>query len=89
MKTIEVVPRRFYEHPTTGQTCSFYGNCPPGYVTRTRGYTWRKIDARGSITVGLCRQPAKTREEADAIAREFAAKFGYRVVNSLDPNASK
>lgn len=78
-KTIEVVHYRVWIEPN-GNTASVGGAKPPGAVLKTRGFTWRKIERDGSMTHGLCRRPAQTRKEADAIAARFAEQFGYRVI---------
>ena len=79
-KTIRVVPRAFLRNPRTGETASLFGAKPPGFEVCREGYTWERVDSRGEITRGLCRVPAKTRTEADSVARAYASKFGYTLV---------
>ena len=80
ISTIEVIPRRYLRHPVSGCRASLYGACPPGYVARTEGYTWRLVDRRGGVTIGLGRVPATTADEAHIIAQRFAARTGYHLI---------
>lgn len=73
-RKVEVIPYSYLENPETGATASFWGACPPGYVTRVKGYTWRCVKRDGTVTIGLCRRPADTVEEANAIAEEVGAR---------------
>ena len=70
MDKITVIPSRRWEH-TNGATASIYGACPwtndadaPNWKIVTVGWTWQHPNG----TVGLGRVPAKTREEAQALA---------------------
>jgi len=76
MRKIKVIPRKFLFCPETGAEASFYGACPPGYEVRTKGWTWEVTRHDGSVTVGLCRVPAKTKEEALEIAVKAAERTG-------------
>lgn len=73
MRIIEVIESRHWVNSKTGQTASIYGAVP--YTSETdkvnwsiqaRGYTWRLSNG----TVGLGRQPVKTRLEAETIMNE-------------------
>ena len=83
-RTIEVIPRRFLFNPATGATASPYGSRPYGFEARTEGYTWKITDGEGRVTVGMCRVAVKTRDEAAAIAKTFAERVGYRVIDTAD-----
>lgn len=70
---ISVIPNTFYRH-TSGRTASLWGSCPwhsererSEWQTVTDGFTWQNDNG----TIGLGRVPAKSREEADRIAREW------------------
>lgn len=74
----EIIPSRRWRHKS-GKAASIYGAVP--YVSEaekadwhieTSGWTWRKSDG----TVGLCRPPAATREEAVEIANRVNARTG-------------
>jgi len=80
-KTIAVIESLVQHNPTTKQVCSIYGTIPPGYTeTISRGYTWRLVDHRGSITIGLGRKPEKNRKNALLIAKNFSEKFNYTLI---------
>lgn len=81
-RTIEVIPHVRLVNRATGQTASPYGSHPSGFeLDTTSAFTWRVIDHRGGCTIGLCRRPAKTREEADEMARQYVARRpGWRVI---------
>lgn len=69
MRQGEVIPSKRWQHPD-GRTASIYG-APPigdGWEVVQVGWTIRWDDG----TVGLCRQPFKTEEEA----HEFLARRG-------------
>lgn len=74
MKRIRVVERYELYCPETGATASAHGAVPPGYVLRKRGWTWEVTHHTGSVTFGLSRPPATTREEALRIARDVATR---------------
>lgn len=74
----EVIPSKRWCNAATGQTASIYGAVPytsnadkPNWAVETVGWTWRD-NVRG--TVGLCRVPAKTEAEAQAVADELNAR---------------
>jgi hypothetical protein len=75
MNRYEVIPSKQWQHPS-GRKVSIYGALPywgdkgDWQIVQT-GWTWR--DNRTN-TVGLCRVPAKTREEADTLCAEFNAR---------------
>jgi predicted GH43/DUF377 family glycosyl hydrolase len=67
VKIIEVIESKYWLNRINGRTASIYGAVP--YMNETekhnwsiesRGYTWRLDNG----TIGLGRQPVKTREEA-------------------------
>jgi len=74
IRSIKIIPARVWVHQGNGATASIYGACPwtnpadKGYwIIEHRGYTWECIDHRGNVTIGLCRKPAETQEEAEVI----------------------
>lgn len=74
MKIIAVIESRHWINSQTGATASIYGACPytteadkQNWSIQVRGYTWRLDNG----TVGLGRQPAKTRAEAEEIMQQF------------------
>lgn len=78
MKILEVIESRQWKNSKTGATASIYGSVPyisdadvSNWHVQTCGYTWRLDNG----TVGLCRVPAKSREEAAQVMREFNARF--------------
>lgn len=67
MRVLEIIESKCWRNKSTGQTVSIYGATPwtlesqkGNWELHTRGYTWRMSNG----TIGLCRQPAKTYEEA-------------------------
>jgi len=74
MRIIQVIESLQWRNKRTGATASVYGAAPyvsdadaKDWETEAVGFTWRNDNG----TVGLGRMPAKTREEAEAIMREF------------------
>lgn len=69
MRIVRVIEARHWRHAETGATASIYGAGPvgSGWAVETCGWTWEKDNG----TTGLCRMPAKTREEAETVMREF------------------
>jgi len=74
MRIVEVIEARVWVNKQTGLKVSPYGACPwtsesdkPNWEKVQQGWTWRLDDG----TVGCCRVPAKTREEAAAFMVEF------------------
>lgn len=75
MKTITVIEKIVAVSPT-GEKYSPYGAIIPGSTIKPSGrYTW-EINDNGSITIGLCRQPANSLQEAITIAKNME-KLGY------------
>ncbi len=77
MKIIEVIESRHYRNTITNNTASLYGAVPwqnaseaENWIIETRGYTWRLDDG----TIGLGRQPVKTKSEAIEIMNIFNQK---------------
>lgn len=71
MTTITVIPYKKYVHKVTGRVLSKFSVLPGNrddWELVTSGYTWEQVDHRGTVTEGLCRVPAKTIEEANAVA---------------------
>jgi len=74
MKVIDVIESKVWKNKNNGRTASIYG-CHPAVSDADRsnwelvvvGWTWKCDDG----TVGLCRVPAKTREEALAVMEKF------------------
>ena len=75
MRVVAVVPARRWLH-TSGRTASLYGAVPwTGAFGDTRadwrledvGFTWEMSNG----TIGMCRVPAKTREEAVRVMNEM------------------
>lgn len=67
MRILEVIESKHWINKVTGQTASIYGSVPyfsesdkANWSIEVRGYTWLCKDG----TIGLGRQPAKTRAEA-------------------------
>ena len=74
MKVIEIIESKHWVNTKTGATASIYGAVPytsetdkPNWEIKVRGYTWRLDNG----TIGLCRQPAKTYEEALAVMNQI------------------
>lgn len=74
MKIIDVIESKRWINKVTGQTASIYGAVPytsnrdkANWVMESRGYTWQMDNG----TIGLGRQPAKTKEEAVQFMDEF------------------
>lgn len=75
MKTIIVIEKIVAVSPE-GKEYSPYGAIIPGSSIKFNGsYTW-ELNDNGRITIGLCRQPAKTLDEAITVAKEME-KLGY------------
>lgn len=79
MPRIEVIPHKKWQH-VSGRTASVYGSVPwtsssdrENWELVEKGFTW--YDNKNN-TVGLCRVPVETIEEAQAFADEFNIKFG-------------
>lgn len=75
----EVIESIHWVNKVTGATVSPYGAVP--YTGETekanwhivvRGYTWRDNNTN---TIGLCRVPAKTREEADQVCETLNRRW--------------
>jgi hypothetical protein len=73
---LEVIPYRFWKNKVTGRTASVAGAHPAGspadranWEIVTEGWTWRNDNG----TTGLCRPPAKTREEAEEVMKRWNA----------------
>ena len=71
----EVIESRRWKNDATGATASLYGACPwisdqerQNWRVETVGFTWRNLKTG---TIGLGRAPAKTREEADSVAKRL------------------
>jgi len=80
MKTVEIIASKALRNPKTGLTISIYGAAPPGYTEIvTRGFTWRVTDHTGRQTVGLGKQPVKTKQMAVLVAKELE-KLGYKLI---------
>jgi hypothetical protein len=78
MKTVRVVPLRFWHNSKTGQTASIF-SLPPSddYEIVERGYTWRITEGDGSQRTGLGRKIAPDRETALVIAQQL---IGYELI---------
>lgn len=77
MRIVEIIESRRWVNKVTGQTASLHGSIPFGindvnhnWVIETAGYTWRLDNG----TIGLGRSPAKTKDEALAVAERFNAR---------------
>jgi hypothetical protein len=72
MKILDIIESKHWLNTETGQTASIYGAVPwigeqgPWQIV-VRGYTWRLDNG----TVGLGRQPAKTKTEALEVMKQF------------------
>jgi pyruvoyl-dependent arginine decarboxylase (PvlArgDC) len=73
-KIVEVIESKRWKNTKTGRIVSIYGACPwdsdsekQDWIMETVGYTWRLDNG----TVGLCRVPAKTKEEALQIMERY------------------
>jgi len=85
MQTIEVIPHRVLKNSDTGQEISIFSALPPGnWESVTKGYSWEKVDHRGSVTRGLCRRPVATIEEANQVALDFAEAIPNTQVILMD-----
>jgi len=84
--TIRIRENRKWVNADTGAEASVYGAAPywgsdPGaWGIVTTGYTWEHVSATGNVTVGLCRVPAKTYEEAVDVAEKFAEATGANFI---------
>jgi hypothetical protein len=81
MRVIKVIESKVWKHKVTGKNVSIYGASPwQGQADKedwemvTRGWTWEKLESNGTTTIGLCRVPAKTYEEAVAVMEAYNAK---------------
>jgi hypothetical protein len=82
----EVIESRHYRHPD-GRTASIYGCHPgPGFEITANGFD---IYWTGDGTVGRCKPPFKTREEAEEYASKFNADRAarYAAAGQEDPYA--
>lgn len=79
MKVINVIPSRRWRHNTNGRAVSIHSSCPwsgakgdtrADWSIETAGWTWEMDNG----TVGIGCAPAKTREEAEEIARKINAR---------------
>jgi hypothetical protein len=77
MRIVEVIEAKVLQNSKTGQRVSPYGAAPwqseserAEWALVTTGYTWQLDNGR----IGLCRLPAKTREEAESVMREHNAR---------------
>jgi hypothetical protein len=80
MKTVEVIPCRYWKNHVTGASASLFGAAPwtseaerPEWSIVEEGFTWRVTSRSGSVRIGLGRKAAKTREEAEAVAAKVRA----------------
>lgn len=76
----EVIPSRCWKHGPTGQRVSLYGAVPyqsdaaaEGWSVVTVGFT---ISDKVTGTVGICRPPFTTKEEAEQVAQAMEARRG-------------
>lgn len=74
MKIIDVIESKRWINKVTGQTASIYGAVPytsssdkPNWTIEAVGFTWQMDNG----TIGLGRQPAKTRLEAVNFMDEY------------------
>jgi len=81
MKTVEVIPCRYWMNHVTGASASLFGAAPwsseadrPEWSVVEDGFTWRVTSRSGSVRIGLGRRPVETREEAESIAAEVRAR---------------
>ena len=72
MYPVRVVESKSWKHKVTGRRVSPYGAVPwtteadrSNWELITDGFTWEMSNG----TVGMCRQPAKSREEAERVMR--------------------
>lgn len=84
MRILEVVSSRVWVNKLTGSTASIYGAAPwtgasgntrADWTVETRGFTW----AMSNGTIGFGRKAAATREEAEAVMKDFNAKLDARL----------
>lgn len=75
----EVIPCRYWENAHTKQKVSLYGAVPyhsnaeaEGWSVVTKGFTIRD-NVRS--TVGVCRPPFETREDAETFVMTLEARF--------------
>ena len=80
MKTVKVIPYRKWVSPEGRSFSLFSSYVPEGSERVTKGYTWEIVSSRGTLTVGLGRVPAKTIEEANAVAADLVSKCGYTLI---------
>ena len=73
--TATVVESRHWKHPVSGRTFSFFTSWyEPGCELISRGFDI----AWGDGTVGRCKVPFATREEAESYAADWNAKLAAR-----------
>lgn len=77
MRVLDVIESRVWHHKPTGRKASIHGSVPwtrpadrDDWEMVTQGWTWRMDDG----TVGMCRFPAATREEAVAVMEAVNAR---------------
>lgn len=86
MRILEVIEARVWLNAINGRRVSPYGALPwvggpqPNeWALISEGWTW----AMDNNTIGMCRVPAKTREEAEAVMRENNARIDAAALASL------
>jgi hypothetical protein len=78
---VTVVPYTFWHNTETGRNASIFGALPwigeqpKEWIEKTEGYTYQVEHKDGSFTYGLGRRPAKTENEAIALAMSINAKI--------------
>ena len=77
---VEIVESRVWVH-TSGRQASPYGAVPwaseadrDNWHMETRGYTWRCTSLNGDVTIGACRAPAKTYQEAERVREKLLGR---------------
>jgi hypothetical protein len=78
MQTIRIIPHKYWQH-TSGRRASRFGSAPwtndadkANWTITQAGYTWELTDYRGTVTYGLGRAAADTKEAALRIAHLYA-----------------
>lgn len=83
MKIVEIIPAKVWENKKDGRHVSIYGACPGPkneWEIVQIGWTWRNENG----TVGLGRQPAKTRKEAVSVKVKNNARHKAQIRATKD-----
>lgn len=77
---VNIIKSRVWQH-VSGRQASLYGAAPwtseddkDNWEIVERGYTWECVSHTGRVTIGACRVPAKTYEEAVEVKNKLLSK---------------